>query len=307
MRAALQDRVDDMIFVHKRIGELAQERKGPFQGLLNMDKVATLGHSFGGGTAVSFCQQVDVKCGIVLDPFLWVNGRESLLKGSPVPLLCPKSPEMLGDRDGFCCVNTGLIETLCGRSPSSWMVTLLEFGHFDFCDAIFVSPVVFRMLGLMNLPGDKCLMAHHYLADMCLAFLGEHCPLPWTSTCRFDVSKLCSQSIMCSQSIKTEWQSFNFGCNPRHQMCGLSLSLKTHGPQWTVKQLNLMRSMVERALCEGRFDKDMVHCGGDIVEATSIIFSCHSPQAIREKLLEWAIPGVEKGHPRSIDSRLHMS
>ena len=94
--------------------------------------------------------------------------------GVGAPLLSLRSPVFLGDRDCYCAVNVQLTELLCRRSAHS-VSAVVDVGHYDYTDMVWISPTMFRAMGVMRVAAAQRMELHHFIADSCLAFLSAHC------------------------------------------------------------------------------------------------------------------------------------
>lgn len=128
---------------------------------LDLTRVATIGHSFGGATAIMCSYDMDIRACIGLDPWIWpIPDHLQETKSLPVPLLIIQAPVFCSGKYEYdrhnkeqCikladnCIAAGKIG---GRLsfPGSSIVTVSGTGHLDFTDMSVIAPFFTRLLGL---------------------------------------------------------------------------------------------------------------------------------------------------------------
>ena len=111
-------------------------------GTLDLERVGTLGHSTGGGTALEACA-LDERCAAVVGLDAWVEPvSPPLLVDYPHPVLFLSAPDWLGPE------NTAAGRTLYqDRQDLGYLLTIAGTEHFDFSDLPMLSPLT-PLLGL---------------------------------------------------------------------------------------------------------------------------------------------------------------
>lgn len=108
-----------------------------FGAALDLERIGVFGHSTGGGTAVSFCQQ-DTRCDALVGLDAWVLPvpPERVEDGLRVPALFISTPGWLGDE------NRARGEAiLAATQPDHLDLRLANTAHFDFTDIVLLTPL----------------------------------------------------------------------------------------------------------------------------------------------------------------------
>jgi len=117
-----------------------------FTGLLDLERVGTLGHSTGGGAIIQFCAS-DPRCkaGLAMDAFMTPVSEAALDNGLPQPFLFLFSQSWADDVDSK---NNRLFDRFYANLAESVPVfTILGTNHYDFSDLPALSPLA-PQLGL---------------------------------------------------------------------------------------------------------------------------------------------------------------
>jgi pimeloyl-ACP methyl ester carboxylesterase len=158
----------DMAFVLDTLA--AWNRSDPqsrFTGRLDLEKVAVMGHSTGGGATIEFCAR-DPRCkaGIGLDAYLGPVSKAVLQDGLEQPILYLYSEEWPSAR------NNELFEQLFASSRGpAYAFTIQGTDHYDFSDLPLLTPLA-PAIGLKGpLPASRVVPIIDTLE---LAFLKQH-------------------------------------------------------------------------------------------------------------------------------------
>uniref|UniRef100_A0A1X7VW70 1-alkyl-2-acetylglycerophosphocholine esterase n=1 Tax=Amphimedon queenslandica TaxID=400682 RepID=A0A1X7VW70_AMPQE len=139
---------------------------GQFKDRLDLEKVAVMGHSYGGSTVVqTMVQDKHFKCGLALDSWLFPIEEEDLEKSLDRPLVFINTdtfqwPENVAKMMKFVERNEATMYTLKGCT------------HLLQCDLIFIN-----IPGFQHLNPDPILdkyVGHQVHMDLCHAFLKRH-------------------------------------------------------------------------------------------------------------------------------------
>uniref|UniRef100_UPI00358F84D6 platelet-activating factor acetylhydrolase 2, cytoplasmic-like n=1 Tax=Myxine glutinosa TaxID=7769 RepID=UPI00358F84D6 len=141
-----------------------------FQGCIDLKRVAIMGHSFGGATAILAAhKEADFRCAIVLDGWM-VPLHEDLLPVVKKPLF------FINSETFHWPVNVAAMLVLLSNQPANRMITLLGTGHLNQSDCPFaVSGYLGRLLGTRGPLDPKEAMRINNCAS--LAFLHKHLEL----------------------------------------------------------------------------------------------------------------------------------
>lgn len=158
----------DMALVLETLSAWHQsDPQGRFTGKLNLERVAVMGHSTGGGATIEFCAR-DARCkaGIGLDAYLGPVSKAVLQEGLQQPFLYLYSEAWPSAR------NQELFAQLfsASRGPA-YAYTILGTDHYDFSDLPLLTPLA-SAIGLKGpLPASRVVPI---LDTMELAFLKQH-------------------------------------------------------------------------------------------------------------------------------------
>ncbi len=139
--------VGDVTFVIDQLAKIDADRTSPFQNRLDLENIGILGHSFGGATALAFCQK-DARCkaGANMDGNPWGDSIQA-----PVP-----KPFMIFTEDYSkrCDANCTLVRQvyLHTRPGAAYFLSLSGARHFNFSDLPYrqipILRPLFRFVGL---------------------------------------------------------------------------------------------------------------------------------------------------------------
>ena len=153
--------------IRSTIDELERINRGggPLAGRLDMDRVAAIGHSFGGAAAGEACL-TDKRCkaGINIDGLQLGDMMD-------VPL---KRPFLFVHHDNAAALNkTPNVVFFEKAQAPAYLMVIKGSGHLSFCDLSLNGRLsVFRLVApLGNIDGRRC---HRVLNDYVLAFLDKH-------------------------------------------------------------------------------------------------------------------------------------
>lgn len=106
-------------------------------GMLDLDRIGTLGHSTGGGTAIEACALITA-CGAVVALDAWIEPVDEKIvdEGLAAPILFLRAPEWLSVENRE--QGARLYET---SAAGSRLVTIPETAHFDYSDLPLLSPL----------------------------------------------------------------------------------------------------------------------------------------------------------------------
>lgn len=111
-------------------------------GVVDLDRIGTLGHSTGGGTALEVCA-LDDRCDAVVGLDAWVEPvSPPLLVDYPRPVLFLSAPAWLGPENS--AAGHALYQD---RADTGYLLTIAGTEHFDFSDLPLLSPLT-PLLGL---------------------------------------------------------------------------------------------------------------------------------------------------------------
>ncbi len=131
-RKQLNTRVADIRFVLDKLTEISEAPW--FNGLMNLNKVGVLGHSFGGATAIQVSFEDDrFKSCLVLDSWLNPVSDTVLISGIKQPFLYLGRPLW---NDSNYPSSPELVKTFINAFPENkYQFILKNSRHLDFCDA----------------------------------------------------------------------------------------------------------------------------------------------------------------------------
>jgi pimeloyl-ACP methyl ester carboxylesterase len=134
----------------------AQDRagSGPFAGVLDLEKVGVIGHSFGGGTSLRFAAtDARVKAVFGEDPYIRVIPPDVIARGVTQPSYIMFSQDWTDDAKSR---NNELYAALApGLRGSLGVVHVKGTGHYDFSDLPRLTPLAHR-IGLKGpIPGKR--------------------------------------------------------------------------------------------------------------------------------------------------------
>lgn len=132
----------DVRFLLDKVTEWNRVQDHLLAAAVDLERIGTLGHSTGGGTALEVCA-LDERCDAVVGLDAWIEPVSApLLQDYPEPVLFLSAPEWLGPE------NTAAGRTLYqGRTDSGYLLTIAGTQHFDFSDLPLLSPLS-PLLGL---------------------------------------------------------------------------------------------------------------------------------------------------------------
>jgi len=270
----IQVRTDDLHFMRRKLFEVAADAADPLAHVMDASRVSVLGHSYGGGTVVNMAQQdLSVACVMMLDGCTWPNHRDRCGMGVAAPLLSLRSPVFLGDRDCYCAVNVQLTDLLCRRTAHS-VSAVVDVGHYDYTDMIWISPTLFRCMGVMGVTAAQRIHLHNFIADSCLGFLAAHC------------ASAAGSSVVAPTTCPTlplEWE--------QHYEADAHVD-----PEWTPSQDAYLRSMVQCVMEGGTQWASTSHGGwqtmltfppnGDFATEAQVLLCSHSVSSVRRRAEE---------------------
>lgn len=166
----LQDAwASDIAFVGDRVRDLDASSR-IFGGRLDVDRLAVVGHSLGGASALEFCRR-DARCAAAVDLDGAVYG-ELPERGVPRPTLYVASDrgEQLSEEDQR--VATDLHSVFDHSAPDSRIaVTLVGASHFNFSDQILLMNPLIRWIPARHLAPERALTV---TSELVAAFLDAH-------------------------------------------------------------------------------------------------------------------------------------
>lgn len=233
-RQCIQLRAEDVRFLRHQLFAMRADPSDLLARAVDPYRVSLLGHSYGGGTVVHVAQQdLSVRGVMVLDGWLWCNHRSLVEQGLSTPMLSLRSPTFMDERDVFCSTNHQLFDLLCRRTPHCRSV-VLPIGHYDYTDMIWISPILFRTLGLMSCSSRQRLELHRFISDSCLGFLAEVNPSAAVSGLKLPTSMT---------SLDVSWQN--------------TQTLPEEG-EWTTMQVRQLQSILDTVVKEGSMKWEMM-------------------------------------------------
>ena len=138
-----------------------------FGGLVDMDHIATCGHSFGAATAVSTATaDPRVKAVVALD--MWIIPFDKPLRAPAQPVLEHQST-VFKDTPEYAEPKTELFAL---SNEASRLFTLHESGHLNYCDFAWHSPIVTRLLKDTGAIDHN--LALRVVSAHMLSFVNEH-------------------------------------------------------------------------------------------------------------------------------------
>eukprot|EP00238_Polyblepharides_amylifera_P006444 CAMPEP_0196583360 /NCGR_PEP_ID=MMETSP1081-20130531/43220_1 /TAXON_ID=36882 /ORGANISM="Pyramimonas amylifera, Strain CCMP720" /LENGTH=597 /DNA_ID=CAMNT_0041904225 /DNA_START=165 /DNA_END=1958 /DNA_ORIENTATION=+ len=266
----LRMRTGDLGFMKQRLFATSRDPFDPLGGgFMNMGRLGLIGHSYGGGSVVDYAQQ-DKSVGAVvsLDGWLWCNNTEGVQKGLSQPLLNIRSPGFMLERDVYCAVNDRLNDKLCQHTPNAKSAVVVA-GHYDYTDMVWIAPVLFRMIKLMDITAQQRFELQTFISDNCLEFLNSHLPL--NSQPSFPLTPL-GGVAKGEVSIAVKW---------------LDIANLPSESEWTSAQERLFKEFTDTVNSGREITSDGVirlPKGCDLATELQILFCSHTKTKIYEKL-----------------------
>jgi predicted dienelactone hydrolase len=156
---------DDALFVLDQLAAMNEDTASPLSGRLDLQHIAFLGHSTGGGTAVEACGRAP-RCtaGVALDSWLEPVSDE-VAASLDRPFLFINTPDWLGPAN-----KERALEIYNDMSAEGYLATIDGTAHYDFSDLPLLSPLTQQMGLSGSLNGDR---AVHIVNTYTLAFLNN--------------------------------------------------------------------------------------------------------------------------------------
>ena len=170
-RNQLDTRVADVGFVLDKLTKLSTT--SVFNGVMDLNKVGVLGHSYGGATAIQVSyEDVRVKSCLVLDSWMNPLPNNILKTGIRQPFLSLGRPRW---DDSHYPSSPVLVKSFMGTlSEHGYHFTLKNSRHLDFCDAPLFTPLSNWFIETGSIPAKKAvsitnkvslLFFNHYLKE----------------------------------------------------------------------------------------------------------------------------------------------